>query len=110
MRNRPVSRPALVVVPSRGEPDTEPLAATRPVPAVVADPPTEPVAVRAAATGGRAEALALSIGSGLGALAGLVSWLIASRTLPPTEVGRPRPWSPRSCWSPGSRSSTSGWR
>jgi O-antigen/teichoic acid export membrane protein len=38
--------------------------------------------------GGLADGLALSISSGLGAFAGLVSWLVATRILPTADVGR----------------------
>jgi hypothetical protein len=61
--------------------------------------PTEPFTVPIAALrqrsatpsaqwgAGLGEGLALSISSALGALAGLASWLIAARLLPPAEVG-----------------------
>lgn len=46
---------------------------------------TAPVA--AGGNGGLADGLALSISAALGALAGLVSWLIAARIMPKAEVG-----------------------
>ncbi|MHA6629450.1 lipopolysaccharide biosynthesis protein [Pseudonocardia sichuanensis] len=52
-----------------------------------ADPRTEPLPVESAA-GGAGDGLALAIGSGLGAVAGLAGWLIATRVLPQAEVGR----------------------
>jgi O-antigen/teichoic acid export membrane protein len=83
----------------RGEPDscqTVPialpfsLAATTPL-RVITDLQTQPIAIVAPAGDGRksgvGEGLALSISSALGALAGLVSWLIAARLLPQAEVG-----------------------
>jgi O-antigen/teichoic acid export membrane protein len=50
-------------------------------------PGAEPAPAATARRGGLGEGLALSLSSGLGALAGLASWLIAARLLPQAEFG-----------------------
>ena len=74
------------------EPITTPLPVLGPGGFVIADAPTQPIALGRAAGGRRPGAgagggAAMSISSALGALAGLVSWLLAARLLPQAEVG-----------------------
>jgi hypothetical protein len=83
--NRPAWEPdACRTVPIHTHRGGTPLADLQTQPMIVAPPSA---AARAGKESGAGEGLALSISSALGALAGLVSWLIAARLLPQAEVG-----------------------